>query len=388
MKSSYLIIYLLFAFTCVSSAQSWPQQWERQSNNRLQDYFTDIAETKDGSYVVLGATGSGSKADLWVLKFNNKGDTVWTRKVGTELTDIPLKIVCTNNNDVLILGQSGTGESNTTMLVRMDENGTEKWRKILDKGYVGNAITALDDNGFMLAGGKGSDSENQHIWLAKINESGETVWEKTYEDAEKGCVASIRQLPNGEFVLGSQVQGKVQNDCDMLVIRVNKEGQQIWASQIDSPNSKEWPECICCSPDSCFVVVGWNGNCLNDISSEYPVFDFDLVIKKMDCDGKVLWSKNVDSEGSEGGNAVTIRPDGDFIVAGTKVTSFAGNIGPWLLHIDPNGNILDELLLDMKLEQASKVINTSDGGFVVIGPGLTERTNPRSDGWIIKFAGL
>jgi len=388
MKSFYLTILLLCTFHFFSFSQTWPQQWERLSHNRAQDYFTDVTETKDGSFVVLGSTGSGKSSDLWVLKYNAGGDTVWTRKPGTELADVPEKIVCANNNDLFILGQSGTGENITTLLIRMDENGKEKWRKMLDQGYVGNAITPLDDNGFLLAGGKNTDGENQHIWLARMNESGELVWEKIFEDAVSGCAATIRQLPTGDFILGAQVQGTVQNDCDMLLIRVTQEGEKIWSSRLDSPNSKEWPECICCSPDNCFVVVGWIGNCLNDISSEYPVFDFDMVIKKMSCDGKVLWSKNVDSEGSEGGNAVTIRPDGDFIVAGTKVTSFAGNIGPWLLHIDPNGNILDELLLDMKLEQASKIINTSDGGFLVIGPGLTERTSARSDGWIIKFNGL
>jgi len=388
MKSFYLTIFIICVFHVFSFSQTWPQQWERLSHNRTQDYFTDVVEANDGSYIVLGSIGSGKSADLWVLRYNTTGDTVWTRKPGTELADVPEKIVCANNNDVLVLGQSGSGENITTMLVRLDENGAEKWRKMLDKGYVGNAITPLDDNGFLLAGGNNTDEENQHIWLARMNESGELMWEKTFEDAVKGCASTVRKLPTGEFILGAQVQGTVQNDCDMLLIRVTLDGEKIWSSRLDSPNSKEWPECICCSPDNCFVVVGWIGNCLNDISSEYPVFDFDMVIKKMSCDGKVLWSKNVDSEGSEGGNAVTIRPDGDFIVAGTKVTSFAGNIGPWLLHVDANGNILDELLLDMKLEQASKIINTSDGGFLVIGPGLTERTNARSDGWIIKFAGL
>ncbi len=365
--------------------QSWPRQWERHSNNRIQDYFTDVTETADGSLIVLGSIGNGASADLWVLKYNSTGDTVWTRKPGTEKIDIPEKIVSTSENDVLILGKSGTGEAETTLIIRLDENGHEKWRKILDKTETGRAIVPLSD-GFMLAGSKGSDPENRHIWLARMNASGELQWEKILEESLQGCVASMRRLPNGQFILGAQVQGDVKNDCDMLVIRADQAGTQLWSSRMDSPNSKEWPQCICCSPDSCFVVVGWVGNCLNDISSEYPVFDFDLVIKKMDCEGRVLWSKNIDSEGSEGGNAVTIRPDGDFIVAGTKVTSFAGNIGPWLLHIDPNGNILDELLLEMRLEQASKVINTSDGGFVVIGPGLNERTNARSDGWIIKFA--
>ncbi len=82
MKSFCLSILLLCTLHFVSSAQSWPQQWERQSNNRTQDYFTDVTETTDGSYMVLGAIGSGVNTDLWVLKFNNNGDTIWTGKKG------------------------------------------------------------------------------------------------------------------------------------------------------------------------------------------------------------------------------------------------------------------------------------------------------------------
>jgi hypothetical protein len=53
-----------------------------------------------------------------------------------------------------------------------------------------------------------------------------------------------------------------------------------------------------------------------------------------------------------------------------------------------DGNILDEQLLNMQLEQASKAIVAPDGGIVVIGPGMNERLNPRSDGWIMKFSEL
>ncbi len=159
-------------------------------------------------------------------------------------------------------------------------------------------------------------------------------------------------------------------------------------NRMQASKSREWAECVCCSPDSCFMLVGWVGNCLNDIDSEYPIFDFDLVLKKIDCNGKELWSKSFDAEGSEGGNAITIRPGGNMLLAGVKLTSFSGKVGPWIIETDSQGKILNETLLNLKLTQACKVINTSDGGFVVIGPGMNEKINSLSDGWIAKFAEL
>lgn len=384
------IFFLLFIGTILltpqSFSQNWNREWERQLKNGVQDYFVDVVETKDNALAVLGSTNVGDKSDLWILKLSNIGDTIWTQKVGTNKSDVPSKIVCLNTNDLLILSQSGSGANTLTLLICIDESGNEKWRKNLETEITGRTIFAVDDNGFLLGGSKNSDENTPNLWLSKMDLNGEIIWEKIYRESQKGCVVAAKQLPNGEIILGTQIEGEIKNDCDMQVIRADKDGNEIWSNQLESPNSKEWPECICCTPDSCFVLVGWLGNCLNDIASEYPVFDFDMVIKKMDCEGNVVWSKSIDAEGSEGGNAVSIRPDGKFIVAGTKLTSFTGKLGPWLLYMDQEGNIIDELLLDMQLQQASKVINTTDGGFVVIGPGLTERPNPRSKGWIIKFS--
>lgn len=101
----------------------------------------------------------------------------------------------------------------------------------------------------------------------------------------------------------------------------------------------------------------------------------------------MIWTKNIDSEGSEGGSAVVVRPDGNILMAGKKETSFLGKIGPWLVLTNEKGEKLDEHLLPFKfnIDQAADIINSSDGGFVVIGPGAIDRKYGRSDGWIKKF---
>lgn len=387
MKLIYLIVLFMGIFLPDLLSQNWNLQWEKHSFYTKQDYFTDISETSDGSLVVLGAIGSGKFTDFWLLRLKNNGDTLWTRRLGTDAMDVPEKLVCLNNQEILILGKTFIGDNENVLLIKTDTDGNELWRNTLDDGIFRKAddITPLSDNGFVISGAKSSDPETPHLWMAKMDENGNQLWEHIFSEELKGCLASVKQLPNKDFILSGQVSGKALNDCDILVIRTDENGNEIWQNRLDAPKSKEWPECICCSPDSCFVLVGWAGSCLNDINDENAIFDFDLMIKKMNCDGKVLWSKNIDGEGSEGGNAVTIRPDGNFIVAGTKLTSFTGNIGPWLVEVDNQGIIQEELMLNMRLDQASKIINTSDGGFVVIGPGWHERINNYSDGWIMKF---
>jgi len=382
MKPILLTLVILGSICLNTFSQNWKLEWEKSSGFEKQDYFTDISELPDGGFVVLGERGASKSGNLWLVRYNSQGDTLWTHTFETPTSDIPAKVACLNNGDLLVLSSSGTADDSKVKLMRTDANGNFLWEKTLDDGnyFKPGDIYPMQNNGFVVAGGKGSDAANLHLWFAQMDENGDPVWERIFSENTKGCLVSAKQLPNNDFILSGQVNGTSANDCDITIIRTNSNGEQIWQNRMEAPKSKEWPECVCCSPDSCFVMVGWAGTCLNDMNDENAIFDY--------CDGKVVWSKNIDGEGSEGGNAIAIRPDGKFLIAATKLTSFTGNIGPWLVEVDNEGNIVNQMMLNMRLEKASKVINSSDGGFVVIGPGLNERISYRSDGWIVKFSGM
>lgn len=386
-----LIIGLLFSvLNLSSSAQSWNVEWQGTSEKPVQDYFADIAPTSGGGFVVLGSEGAPPSGNLYLICYDDKGNMLWNKTFDTPNNDVPQRIRCMANGNLLILGQTTTETSAKTFILKTDASGTEKWRTEPDttKHCLGNDIISLPDNGFLLCGSTQNSEGNQQLWLARYSENGEMLWARSYAENLQGSIISGKLLPTKGFVLSARVQGNSKNDCDIMVLRTDSLGHEIWTNHIKSPNTQEWPECICCSPDSCFVLAGWAGNCLNDINSEYPVFDHNMLIKKIDQDGKLLWSRSIDSEGSEGGNAVSVRSDGNLIVAGAKLTSFSGKIGPWLLLVNSEGETLDEHMLNMPFDQASEIINTPDSGFVVIGPGYHDKLNRRSNGWIIKFSPL
>lgn len=394
MKTIYLFLStLLTTFSLSSFAQISNISWEKQSQVQGIDFYTDVIEDANEGYTAVGAKNmKGNNLDYWIIRFTADGDTIWTKTLGTEYKDIPKRIIQLTDKSYVLMGTSQKENVSRLFLLRADKNGTELWRKVFETDEFVSAedIISLEENSFAIAGAKGVNQENVKLWMASMNDEGDIIWEKTFENKLNGCIKSIKKLPGGGYALACQVGEAGKNNCDILAIRTDENGTVSWSSRIKTPEQKVWPECICCSPDSCFMLVGWQGNCFNDINSAEPIFDFDLLLTKIDCNGKVLWTKNFDREGSEGGNAVTIRPDGSFIVAGIKLSSFLGKVGPWLLQVDNKGNELDEKLLRFRFknDHATKIINSSDGGFIVIGPGIQEEDNPQSDGWIIKFASL
>ena len=382
---------LFLIITISAKCQDWQVGWKKEFGNNKMDYFTDVVEDANGGYTILGSTIPKGKTsyDFWILRLNEVGDTIWTRTLGTDFNDIPKKMVQDTDSGYLILGMSKQQDSDKLLLIKTDSGGKEMWRKDFDDEnfYYGEDIVSDGENGFLLVGSKSPVKEKRIRWFAKIDDNGKVVWEKSYTGDLAGFCKAVKKLPDGGFAIAGQIERPGQKMCDSWITRLNKNCEPLWSTKIASSDIKSWPECVCCSPDSFLMVVGWQGLCMNDINSADPIFDFDLSLTKIDKNGKIIWTKNIKREGSEGGNSVAIRQDGKFVIAGIKATSFLGKIGPWLLLVDSNGKEISENVLPFHCtnDQAVKVINCKDGGIVVIGPGIQDESNSRSNGWIVRF---
>ncbi len=391
-------LFLLFAFLLLISvflsAQTLEPQWEKELKNSSSDNFTDVIEDQKSGFMVLGSTciNGNKNHDYWLVHYSAGGDLLWTKTYGNGENQMPSKLTQTPTGNYIFTGKSVNAENKMeAIIVKTDNEGNKLWQKNFTG--AGNCrfdgvIVPAEDN-IIVAGTKCDDKNMEQIWLAALNENGEMVWEKIFGEGKKALSESLKLLPDGSFMLAGQVFGAGKNDADSWIFRFDKSGELLWDKIIGTPEKNEWPECVCCTPDNNIIVVGWSGTCMNDINSEDPIFDFDLALTKISPEGKVLWNQNIDSEGSEGGNAVVVRPDGKILLAGKKETSFLGRIGPWILLTDENGKVLSELVFPFRFgnDQAARIINSSDGGFVVIGPGQIDEAT-RTEGWIKKFKPL
>ncbi|HKI89612.1 MAG TPA: hypothetical protein VKA38_11335 [Draconibacterium sp.] len=384
--------FLFILFHISALGQNWDIEWEKKMGTQNLDVFTDVIQNNESGFTVIGTTFPEGKQDMdfWLIKFSAAGDLVWSKTMGTANNDFPSSLEQCNDGGYIISGKTQVGDNIfKAFLLKTDNNGSEIWQKILEKDGWENATNVIvtNDESFVVSGEELTSDGNKNIWLAKLTGEGEFVWEKSYGENKAASPASLKKLPDGGFAMAGQISEKGSKDSDLWIFRFDKNGEKMWDTQVKSPGINMLPECICCSPDSNIVAVGWYGTCMNDLNSADPIFDYDLFITQISSKGKFLWTKNIDSEGSEGGNAVVIRPDGKFLLAGKKETSYLGRIGPWLLLTDKKGTVLSELVLPFIFngDQAAKIINTSDGGFVVIGPGDIDPDKTRSDGWIKKF---
>jgi len=366
-------------------------EWEKQMGSPSTDMFTDVIEDINGGFTVLGATFNDLKKNIdnWLVRFDADGKVIWTETFGSDNYDCPLHFAQCNNGNYVLAGKIQTDNVATGVILKVDTLGKLIWTKEFGNKncYCFEDVIVLENKNIIAAGTLYDENQFKKGLLVQLNPKGEIIWEKSINKMDQTIPKSLKKLPDGGFALASKIALKNSLDSDLYVIRFNADGEIIWDFHQKKPNIQIWPECICCTPDNNLMVSGWHGSCMNDINAENPVFDFDLFITKISPEGKVIWNKNIDSEGSEGGYAIAIRPDGKILLAGRKETSFLGRIGPWILLTDEKGEMISELVppIIFNADKAARLINSSDGGFLVIGPGEVEPNTTRSDGWIKKF---
>ncbi|HAX96888.1 MAG TPA: hypothetical protein DCY35_10280 [Prolixibacteraceae bacterium] len=393
MKKTTLFLYVLLFLICKQAGSQTPEaEWEKDLAIKGNSCLTDVVQNSDGTYTVLGSRSEAGpeKSDLWLIRFSASGDTLWSRTFLNPGMDLPFRIAAHANGGYLLAAVNEvSGGQMFARIICTDADGNESWNKTsLQALQFPNTDIAVEDNGsfwWLLTAASKETPAATH--LIHMSPEGEILDDHIFTDKQALEAHALRILPDGSIAVSGEI-ALDKGGSTMWIMRIKPTGEQIWKSTLPISGKNVRPECICCSNEDGLLAAGWIGSCMNpDAAPEDRIFDFDLVITKLDLNGKIMWTKNYDREGSEGGNALAVLPDGHILVAGKCETSFTGTIGPWLMLVDPNGNkVMDHVdKFRFSGDQASRVILTSDGGFVMVGPGRQQPNQNRSVGWIKKY---
>ena len=388
-----LFIYittLLFAIQPVFS-QIPEIVWEKDYKINSSHYFSDVLELPEGNFILLGAieTAGDRSFDVWLLECNSQGDTLRTKVFENSGNDIPLRIVANGEKGYIIGSLNQSKESGIlSRLLAVDSAFTELWVTVAEKpSAILRTDVAVDNEGqIWWLNTFGSQTGKSEVSLWKLNSEGNKTDEYYFDENVPVTGHALRLLQDGTLGVSCQVQPPKGNPT-VQVLRIGTDGQLLWKSSVPQTGKVLTPHCLCCSPDNTLLVGGWAGLCYNpDAPAEEQIWDYDYLLVKLDPEGKIVWTQNYNREGSEKGTAIAVLPDGNIMAAGKCETSFTGTIGPWLLFIDKNGKMVKDQVFKFRFvqDQAARIICTSDGGLLMVGPGYIE-TEHRLSGWVKKF---
>ena len=318
-------LYMGAFFLCITGV-SFAQEvlWQKDIKSSTQDFLSQVTPTVDLQYLITGSSIQSQKLftenkqnngyDFHLVKLNQQGEEVWE------------KYFAGKNHDYL------------------------------------SASLSTQDGGFALAGtsysGKGLDKKDDSkggsdIWLIRINEFGDELWQKTIGTASDEEARAVIQTTD----LGFFVAGNIQNSAkgfgskDVLITKLDKNGKELSQLILGGKGLDEVEKMIPTRDGGVLLgAYSRSGKAVtNNLPSATPkqtdnFGEGDYWIIKLNKDGKVEWEKNFGGTGDDHLRTMAMTTSG-FIIGGESRSARSGNktVGIeegtdlWLISLNERG---------------------------------------------------
>ena len=313
-------------------------------------YASGIVILNDTSYQ------RGYSRDPILVKYDTLGNVIWYRKdyraplrhyfYSNSLTIVGNQLI--NVGDNIKENTQGQTIGQNIYIFWMDTFGNVMQQKELDFSISDKFETArnfqpLDDGGFLLTGqlSNNGNGSQRNGFMARMDSAGNTIWFKSYGDVGRlDDLYSASKLEDGNYL----ASGWRARDEDLIGV------------------NSAW--------DAWLVKV----NPLN---------------------GDTIWTKTVNAAYANYFLKTFEQSNGDLIIGGGGGNADSANADAQIMRLDSLGNKIwvkrygwpfDKITYDVSRENIYDFIQTSDGGYMIVGDGRGYNTpTPQQSGWLLKL---
>ncbi|WP_333597090.1 T9SS type A sorting domain-containing protein [Chryseobacterium flavum] len=322
-------------------------------------------------------------------------ETIWQKDIKSSTQDFLSQVTTTIDQQYLITGSSiqsdklqapGSKQNNgyDFHLVKLNQQGEQVWEKYFsgqNHDYL-SATVATQDGGFLISGtsysGKGLDKKEaskggSDIWLIRLNEFGDELWQKTLgTSSDEEARAVIQTTDLGFFVAGNVHNSpKGYGSKDAWIIRLDKDGKELSQLILGGKGLDEVEKMIPTKDGGVLLGVYSRSSGIRDSEVRNPADpsahrnlssaastaisylpkassnfgEGDYWIIKLDKNGKVEWEKNYGGAGDDHLRTLSLKSDGYIIGgesrserSGNKTTGIEEGTDLWLVALDERGN--------------------------------------------------
>ncbi|MEM2046463.1 MAG: hypothetical protein QXZ06_01130 [Candidatus Jordarchaeales archaeon] len=209
--------------------------WAKTYGGTYNDSAFRVAVDGQGNIIVVGETwsfGAGG-SDVWVLKLNASGNVIWQKGYGGESKDYAWGVAVDSQGNIIVAGGTesfGAGGSDVWVL-KLDPNGEPIWQKTyggVNDDYA-SGVTVDAQGSIIVAGGTNSSGAGGwNVWVLKLNSSGDTIWQKTYGEAETDVAYDVTVNAQGNIIVSGYTYSFGAKEKDIWVLKLDPNGEPIW----------------------------------------------------------------------------------------------------------------------------------------------------------------
>jgi hypothetical protein len=350
--------------------------WIKNLDYTYFDTGNSVIQLKDGGYLtvltgvpVYGWTGAD------VFKISSNGDIIWEKDFGSPDDDrSSLSVIELSNGTYVITGW----RNNEVWLVKIDSGGYGVWQKTyqINSYAEGKEVIQTFDDGFAIVGCSYYDynRENSVIFLLKTDNTGNEIWNKTFDNELYNYGCSLKQTLDGGYILVGYSLNSNDGKDKLYLLKTDEDGTLLWEKTYDGKG---------CSKGLSLQITSDNEYIITGCTRPNLVDDYDIWLLMTDEDGTLLWEKTYGGEYNDIGYSVQTTNDGGYIIAGGNYKSIF-NCDVILIKTDDLGNKEWIKTTGGAYEDyASSVQQTNDGGYILTGTYHPSRYK-RTDAFLIK----
>ena len=280
-------------------------EWENTYGGDGDEALRYIQQTTDGGY---SGVGMWNRESHWLLKIDADGNEEWNAISPPDNTRYPRAYVVQQTSDggYITTGVHGdnVGYGYNRCLWKVDASGATEWLQIYsDPAFAyHHCVQETSDGGFIVAGEKDEiqpDGYNWNVMLMKTDSLGNREWQKVYSYSPDGDnIYSVRQTPDGGYILAGRVEVDYPQDADLLIIKTDANGEVEWDQTY---GGAYWEACygrdILLTSDGGYLFFGVTSS----IGCSRGHATMDMWVVKTDSQGNMQWNETYGTKRNDNG---------------------------------------------------------------------------------------
>ena len=351
--------------------------WKRTVGGAYGDYAVSVAQANDGGFIIAGSSSSfasppGNDLDMYIVKLSATGNILWTKtfaQLPSGSFDSGNSMWKAQDGNFVVVGNTGYGGSSAIMFVKFDQMGNTISSGALGESWAQwNGVTSVfptADGGFAIAGEASATASVYEIYFVKMSSTNTLQWGKEFS------AYTTPPLAYNIYQVGEMIQTADHGYAFTGGTNSYFENSNLFFSKCDSIGNVQWVKYLNVIQGTDTIASSLGTSIIQTSDGGYAATGYvqkanygmrsDIILIKYNSSGAILWSKIIGNIGSDERAVKLIQSsDGGFVIVGTTTLL---NSDAYIIKTDSNGNTCQEVASFGTLQTSLLPASSTSGTF-------------------------